>query len=106
MSLWWLRLVFDIIRFNIFAVDILSEHSTPSYRPASTKAYFDDAEKASENTPSATLESIGGYLKRHRYSSQFIDHYIIPMVAAPWCMDPDEFSDNFPAATLIDFMYV
>ena len=106
MSVWWLRLAFDIVRFNMFAVDILSEHSSPLYRPASTKAYVDDTEKESENAPSATIESIGTYLKRHRYSSQFIDYYIIPMVAAPWCIDPDEFSKNFPAATLIDFMYV
>ena len=106
MSRWWLRLVFDIVRFNFFAIDILSENSNRPYRPMSTQVDIDKNKEHLDDVSSARLESIGDYLKRHRYSSQFMNYYVIPMVAAPWCIDPDEFSKSFPAATLIDFMYV
>ncbi|RCI17199.1 hypothetical protein L249_1849 [Ophiocordyceps polyrhachis-furcata BCC 54312] len=77
---WFLRLLFDVIRFFLFAQDILREQ------------------------PASGFESIGEYLRRKRYSNQFITYFLIPMVAAPWCIDPDEFAATFPAKNLIQFM--
>ncbi|RDA88529.1 hypothetical protein CP532_6637 [Ophiocordyceps camponoti-leonardi (nom. inval.)] len=84
---WFLRLLFDVLRFFLFAQDILKEE------PASKSA-------KGENR----FESIGEYLRRKRYSNQFITYFLIPMVAAPWCIDPDEFAATFPARNLIQFM--
>ncbi|GAB1205002.1 hypothetical protein APSETT445_003668 [Aspergillus pseudonomiae] len=81
---WFWRLVFDIVRFNYFATDILHE------KPKCGK--------------SDELESIGEYLTRQQYSPQFKRYYLIPMVAAPWCLDPEEAARTFPAETLIRFM--
>ncbi|OGM44890.1 hypothetical protein ABOM_006125 [Aspergillus bombycis] len=81
---WFWRLVFDIVRFNHFATDILHEKA--------------------ECSKSDELESIGEYLTRQRYSRQFKRYYLIPMVAAPWCLDPEEAARTFPAETLIRFM--
>lgn len=98
-SPWFWRLVFDIVRFNYFATDILSE---------SWQSHSYSTKKAERNRlyQNAELESIGDYLDRQGYSEQFKRYYIIPMVAAPWCIDPEEFSRNFPAHTLIRFMSV
>lgn len=76
------RLLFDILRFNYTAPKVLSQ--------------------------SARLQdphvSIGEFLKDQGYSQRFADDFLIPMVASPWCIDPDEFASNFPAAKLIRFM--
>ncbi|KAL2822228.1 hypothetical protein BDW59DRAFT_163821 [Aspergillus cavernicola] len=81
---WFWRLVFDIIRFNHFATDILEE------KPESRKL--------------DQLESIREYLTRQKYSAQFKRYYLIPMMAAPWCLNPEEAARTFPAETLIQFM--
>ena len=99
-SLWFWRLVFDIVRFNYFATDVLLENHT---FPAARRSEPIEEDGAMHR---ATLESIGDYLDREGYSEQFKRYYIIPMVAAPWCIDPDEFARHFPAATLIRFMSV
>ena len=96
-SSFW-RLAFDILRFNTFAADVLAQDDFDSSH---------DPSSCSTHLPSTIIdqnESIGNYLRRNRYSKQFQDHYIIPMVAAPWCIDPDEFSNHFPANALIKFM--
>lgn len=87
LSPWYWRLIFDILRFNFFAMDILSEDEIPDRKDSS-------------------LESIGQYLMRKGYSEQFKRYFIIPMVAAPWCISPNEFSRDFPAKFLIRFMFV
>jgi predicted NAD/FAD-binding protein len=46
--------------------------------------------------------SLGEYLKRNRYSRQFIDHYLVPMGAAIWSARPDRFLE-FPARFLFGF---
>ena len=108
LSLWWWRLVFDIIRFNFCATELLSELSDATRRLSSTPLYCNNEKDFEfDITPSIDkLESIGEYLNRKNYSEQFKKYYIIPMVAAPWCIDPNEFSQNFPAVFLIRFMYV
>lgn len=90
------RLIFDIVRFNQFALDVLS------------------LEDESENDPTARngklptrkpQESIGEYLDREGYSQTFRDDYLIPMTAAVWSTSPDKCSLQFPAITLIRFMW-
>lgn len=78
VSLSFLRMVFDILRFN--------------------KA-LRDADAANSIDPNETL---GNYLKRKRYSMRFIDHYIVPMGAAIWSCGEDHM-ENFPLAFFARF---
>lgn len=98
-SPWFWRLVFDIVRFNNCATDILGKPSAASDNLDSVHSQDDYNKHCGES-----LESIGQYLDRHLYSDQFKRYYLIPMGAAPRCIDPDEFCRDFPAATLIRFM--
>jgi predicted NAD/FAD-binding protein len=83
------RLLFDIIRFNKFALDILREDGTSSN---------------GSRTPSTSLETIGHYLDRQGYSDTFRNDYLIPMTAAMWSMSPDKCALQFPVVTLVRFM--
>jgi predicted NAD/FAD-binding protein len=73
------RMLFDIFRFNQFALDVL---------------------KAKEPTE----ETIGEYLEREGYSHAFRDNYLIPMAAAVWSTSPDKCTLDFPAVTLVRFL--
>jgi predicted NAD/FAD-binding protein len=91
------RMIFDIIRFNQFALDLLKEeHKSEVYMNGDGKGYH-EAEKQ---------ETIGQYLAREGYSDAFRDDYLIPMTAAVWSTSPDKCSLEFPAVTLVRFMYV
>lgn len=73
-------LIWDIIRFNTFAIDYLqSKHDVQ--------------------------ESIGSYLSHNHYSASFRDNYLLPMTAAIWSTPPDTAALDFPADTLIRFMH-
>ena len=50
-------------------------------------------------------ESIGKYLEREGYSDAFRDDYLIPMTAAVWSTSPDKCSLEFPAVTLVRFLW-
>lgn len=76
------RMIFDIIRFNQYALDLLDRT---------------DAE--------ARTVTLGEYLDKHGYSQAFRDDYLIPMTAAVWSTSPDKASLEFPAQTLIRFMW-
>ncbi|KAI6781758.1 uncharacterized protein J7T54_004924 [Emericellopsis cladophorae] len=76
------RLLFDVVRFNQFAVDLLMEDEQAS-----------------------NPESIGQYLNREGYSDAFQDEYLIPTIAAAWNTSPDNFSLDFPASTLVRFLW-
>ncbi|MFC1814876.1 NAD(P)/FAD-dependent oxidoreductase [Thermodesulfobacteriota bacterium] len=52
-----------------------------------------------ESTDSQTL---GNYLKNHKYSRFFIDNFIIPMGGAIWSTDPQKFFE-FPARYFVQF---
>lgn len=82
-SIQFWRMLFDIIRFNQFALDIL-------INPMKND---DD-------------ESIGTYLERNGYSRSFRDGYLIPITAAVWSTSPEKCVEEFPARTLIRFLYV
>jgi len=56
------RMIFDIVRFNQFALDLLSAE-----------------EKGSAGVQKE--QSIGDYLEKEGYSANFRDDYIIPMTA-------------------------
>lgn len=73
------RMLFDIVRFNLSATNVLIEDE-----PA--------------------LETIGEYLEREQYSDVFRDDYLIPMAAAVWSTSPDRCLLDFPAVTLIRFL--
>jgi predicted NAD/FAD-binding protein len=84
-SFW--RMIFDIVRFNQFALDLLS---IPPGSPAA------DA---------ANQTSIGEYLQKHGYSDAFRDDYLIPMTACVWSTGADKCALEFPALTLVRFMW-
>jgi predicted NAD/FAD-binding protein len=74
-------MIFDILRFNQFALDLLSTSSIP------------------------TDLSIGEYLEKEGYSDAFRDDYLIPMTACVWSTGPDKCALEFPALTLVRFMW-
>lgn len=86
-SMW--RLVFDIIRFNKFALDLLRDEGTSLNEPP-----------LSPSSP----ETIGHYLDRQGYSETFRDVYLIPITAAMWCMRPNTHALQFPITTLVRCM--
>jgi predicted NAD/FAD-binding protein len=72
----FLRMVFDIVRFNRRAPSLLEA-----------------------GAPALTLSE---YLRREAYSKYFIDHYIIPMGAAIWSSRPVDML-QFPARFFVEF---
>lgn len=84
------RLIFDIIRFNKFALDLLKDDDNDVY--LNTEA------------STAPMETIGQYLDREGYSEAFRNDYLIPLTAAVWSTSPDKCTLEFPAVTLVRFM--
>ncbi|GAW13171.1 hypothetical protein ANO14919_025490 [Xylariales sp. No.14919] len=82
------RLVFDIVRFNKFAVDLLRDNGLDEPGPSS-----------------ASLETIGHYLDRQGYSDTFRNDYLIPITASMWTMSPNTCALRFPAITLVRSMW-
>jgi predicted NAD/FAD-binding protein len=74
-------MLFDIVRFNTFACDLLMI------------------------PPANALESVGEYLEREGYSKQFRDDYLLPMTGSIWSTDIKQCRQDFPIGTLIRFMY-
>ena len=91
------RLIFDIIRFNQFALDLLKVEGESDNDP--TQGQMVDLPRPPEQ------ESIGQYLDREGYSQTFRDDYLIPMTAAVWSTSPDKASLHFPAITLVRFLW-
>ncbi|KAF2741033.1 FAD/NAD(P)-binding domain-containing protein [Polyplosphaeria fusca] len=81
-SFW--RMIFDIVRFNQFALDLLS---------------FSVSSRVHEEL------SIGDYLEREGYSDAFRDDYLLPMTACVWSTGPDKCALEFPAMTLVRFLW-
>lgn len=93
------RMIFDIVRFNQFALDLLAYSDESEGDPTDSQ----DAKQTS-NKP-RWQETIGEYLDREGYSDSFRDDYLIPMAAAVWSTSPDKCSLEFPAVTLVRFMW-
>jgi len=81
------RMILDIVRFNQFALDLLSEEAQTS------------------NAHSESELSIGEYLEQNGYSDAFRDDYLIPMTACVWSAGPEKCALEFPAMTLVRFMW-
>ncbi|OOG00892.1 hypothetical protein ASPCADRAFT_136902 [Aspergillus carbonarius ITEM 5010] len=79
LDMW--RMVFDMVRFNHFAPDLLRLPDE-------------------DNTI-----SIGDYLEKEGYSAFFRDNYLIPLTASTWSTSPEKCDLQFPAVTLIRFLY-
>ncbi|KAK5705030.1 hypothetical protein LTR97_002144 [Elasticomyces elasticus] len=90
------RMIFDIIRFNQFALDLIADEDESVVQRLGSSASW---------RKSAGEMSVGEYLKREGYSDAFRDDYLIPMTAAVWSTSPDKASLSFPAATLVRFMW-
>lgn len=88
------RMVFDIVRFNQFALDLLI-------------ADDDDASAGSKFSARRVnpAETIGAYLEREGYSDAFRDDYLLPMAAAVWSTSPDKCGLDFPAIALVRFLW-
>jgi len=90
------RMIFDIIRFNQFALDLLADDDEGAVTRLGTPVA---GRKHSRDM------TIGQYLEKEGYSRAFRDDYLIPMTAAVWSTSPDKTSLEFPAHTLIRFMW-
>ncbi|KAI0018742.1 FAD/NAD(P)-binding domain-containing protein [Xylariomycetidae sp. FL0641] len=99
------RLMFDIIRFSLFASDILYEDHISHPLDQHTELKTDSEALADREISEVPhFETIGEWLRRQGYSEQFITYFLIPMTAAPWCIGEEEFARTFPARPLIKFM--
>jgi predicted NAD/FAD-binding protein len=76
----FLRMVADILKFNRQAPRLLTE--------------IDPGQGAGP--------TLGEYLEQGRYSTPFIEHYLVPMGSAIWSARPRDLLD-FPARTLVEF---
>lgn len=95
-------MIFDLIRFNQFALDLLKEEERSEEY---TKEVNGNGNGNGSRVHAAEKqETIGEYLDREGYSDTFRDDYLIPMTAAVWSTSPDKCSLEFPAITLVRFM--
>lgn len=92
-------MIFDIIRFNQFALNLLREENESENNPIRKNGLIITAEESTHE------ESVGDYLEREGYSDAFRDDYLIPMTAAVWSTSPDTALLEFPAITLIRFLW-
>ncbi|KAI1817142.1 amine oxidase [Poronia punctata] len=84
------RLIFDIVRFNKFSLDLLRDDQVGPNRSPPAKRNW---------------ESIGQYLERQGYSDTFRNDYLIPIAAAAWSMSPNQCILEFPIETLVRVMW-
>lgn len=97
------RMIFDIIRFNQFALDLLIDDDKSEVYVNGEQKDSPHANGNGKHYPEPEF-SIGDYLQREGYSDAFRDDYLIPMTAAVWSTSPDKCSLDFPAVTLVRFM--
>lgn len=107
LSMW--RMIFDIVRFNQFALDLLhgedeSEGDMSGVNDVTASGNGHASKKYHKPRPQHH-ESIGQYLDRENYSQAFRDNYLIPMTAAVWSTEASKCSLEFPAMTLVRFMW-
>ena len=93
------QMIFDIIRFNQFALDLLAEKEESELDPTQIKGSGVKAHKPQQQ------QSIGEYLDQNEYSEAFRHDYLIPMTASVWSTAPDKASLEFPAITLVRFLW-
>lgn len=91
------RLLFDIVRFNQFALDIIDNEDEGAERPTQQAKY--------KYAQTHSHVSIGEYLDREGYSQTFKDDYLIPMTALVWGTTSDKALLHFPILPLVRFMW-
>lgn len=96
LSMW--RMIFDIVRFNQFALDLLSSEPESEVDPSGANGHRNHVKIPSQ-------KSIGQYLDENNYSQAFRNDYLIPMTACVWSTSPDKVSLEFPALTLVRFLW-
>jgi predicted NAD/FAD-binding protein len=112
-SMW--RMIFDIVRFNYFALDLLAnegiedrefeDFSNGHAGGNQNNRELHPGQRGARQTQKSPLLSIGEYLRREGYSEAFRDNYIIPMTACIWSTGPEKAGLEFPAFTLVRFMW-
>ena len=65
---------------------------------------FNQEAVAALEDPAAREESLGDYVRRRGYGSDFLDLYLVPMSSAVWSTPP-ELMLAFPATTLLRFFH-
>ena len=93
------QMIFDIVRFNQFALDLLSKEDESEIDISGANG------SAKHIGKPVRQQSIGEYLDQEGYSEAFRNDYLIPMTASVWSTSPDKASLEFPAITLIRFMW-
>jgi predicted NAD/FAD-binding protein len=79
-SFW--RMIFDILRFNTFALDLLDDPNSDT-----------------------NFLTMGSYLDQQGYSEAFKNDYLLPMTACVWSTGPEKCALDFPVVTLVRFMW-
>jgi len=98
------QMIFDIIRFNQFALDLLAEEDESEEDISGANgSVANGSVKSTIKRPQQ--QSIGEYLDKENYSEAFRNDYLIPMTASVWSTSPDKASLEFPAITLVRFMW-
>ena len=97
------QMIFDIIRFNQFALDLLSEEVESEGDPSGADRTVNGTAEGLREAPRQI--TIGEYLDQENYSEAFKNDYLIPMTASVWSTSPDKASLEFPAITLVRFMW-
>lgn len=97
------QMIFDIIRFNQFALDLLSQEEESEEDISGANSSTNGSAESAQKLPKQ--QSIGEYLDKEKYSEAFRNDYLIPMTASVWSTSPDKASLEFPAITLIRFMW-
>lgn len=93
------QLIFDIVRFNQFALDLLRSEPESEIDPSGANG------SASIPSKGHNELSIGKYLNDNNYSETFRNDYLVPMTACVWSTNPDKVNLDFPAITLIRFLW-
>ena len=93
------QMIFDIVRFNQFALDLLSKEDESEIDISGANGSAKHVGKPAQQ------QSIGEYLDQEGYSEAFRNDYLIPMTASVWSTSPDKASLEFPAITLIRFLW-
>ena len=92
------QMLFDVVRFNEYATDLLAREAESEFDPTGANGSISSYSEPRQ-------QSIGEYLDEHGYSDAFKNDYLIPMTASVWSTSPEKASLEFPAITLIRFLW-
>lgn len=99
------QMIFDIVRFNQFALDLLAYEDESEEDISGSNGSITSKNSARYAAKRPQKQSIGEYLDQENYSEAFRNDYLIPMTASVWSTSPDKASLEFPAITLVRFMW-